>query len=131
MGRRLGGLEVHEQPCVHVGMEARQATNCSIQLTPDNIANALKGIPTTPALWAPRRRFRSLEAYRARRSKSGELPWMAAASRPDICALPAQVAARTNFLQDSGIYRTADLVKTALGQQEATLLKFASSPHAN
>ena len=42
----------------------------------------------------------------------GELCWLAAVSRPDICASLAHIASRINSIQGVDGYRITDLVKT-------------------
>ena len=98
-----------------------------MELAPGHFANALKPVPATPALPAPRQR-----PYHSGASvQIGELRLLAAASRPDVCARLAQLAARVNPLPGSDIYGIRDLAKTARKWQEATILKCDSKSHSN
>ena len=64
-----------------------------------------------------------------RRCELGELCWLGAVSRPDMCAMLARPASRAHSLQGSDVYRINDLAKTVEVWQEATTLKCLSSPH--
>ena len=71
--------------------------------------------------------FSSMGGVRIRQRKLGELFWLAEVSLPDISARLAQLAARVNSIQASGIYRINNLIKTAKEWQQAPILKYATS----
>ena len=82
---------------------------------------------TSPTLWANRQRPLGDEEKLLRQCKLGELCWLAAASRPDVCARLAHVTSRANKLRGSDIYCINDLIKTVIIWQPRAVLKYASS----
>ena len=96
-------------------------------MTQAKFSKQLKLLDTSPTLWKARQRYPSDEDKLRRQCEMGELCWLAAVSRPDICALLAQLASKLNNLQGSDIYRINDLAKTVRIWQPRTSLKFASS----
>ena len=87
-------------------------------------------MPTTPASRAPRRRPVA-GGDSVAPVHIGELRRFATASRPDICARMAQLAARVNSIRGKDIYQIYDLVGTVMEWQKATVLKFASTSHSD
>ena len=75
-------------------MELPEAGDFSIQLAQENFTEALQRIPATPGLLASRQLPLSMGEIRMRQRQLGGLCWLATASRPDICARPAQLASR-------------------------------------
>ena len=57
LARRSGGLKVHEEPFVHVGMGLPQDDDFSVQKTREIFTDTLKPIPTSLSLWASRKRL--------------------------------------------------------------------------
>ena len=84
--------------------------------------------PTSPRLWVARPCPLSSAEITMRQCKLGELCWLDAATRPDICACQARIASRVNSLQGNSIYRINELVKTAKEWQRAAVSKYAASP---
>ena len=69
-----------------------------------------------------------MEEIRICQCRLGELCQLATASRPDIYALLARLAARVNSLLGGNVYRKNDLAKTEKKCQRATVSKYASMP---
>ena len=111
-GRRLGGLKLQEPPSAHVRMEVAQESDSSVTLTQDEFAQNLKPLPTCTQFRAARPKTLSIGDIKLRQCKLDELRMEAAASRPDICARRARIAARANSLQGSDAYRINDMVET-------------------
>ena len=74
-------------------MELTPDDDFSGQLVEDKFADALNPIPTTPSLWALRRKLLVIEDVRMRQSTLGELCWLATVSGPDICARSTKFSA--------------------------------------
>ena len=55
--------------------------------------------------------------------------WLAIASRQDICARSARLAARVTAFRDSDAYQIGDLVKTAKARRKATVLGYAPTSY--
>ena len=89
--------EIYEN-IVHVGAELPQADGFLLLLTQERFANAPDPIPTTPSLWASRQRHLSMKEIWMRQRNLGELRRLATASRPNICARLAQLAAKGDAL---------------------------------
>ena len=51
-----------------------------------------------------------MDYIKLRQFKSGELHWVAAVSRQDICARLARIASRIIALRESDVYRINELV---------------------
>ena len=68
-----------------------------------------------------------MDYIKLRQFKSGELHWVAAVSRQDICARLARIASRINALCGSDVHRIFKLVRDVKGWQRATALQYASS----
>ena len=81
---------------VLVGTELPQAGDFSVQLTRGSSTDALKPILTSPTRRASRQRPLSLEEVRMRQCKLGAFRRLAPASKPNICACLAHLAARAN-----------------------------------
>lgn len=100
----FGALRPQEQAFTLVGMEVRQAMNFSFADTQKKFTEGLQLAPTPQELWASRLRHLSVEETRQRRRKLGELPWLAALSRPDVRARIAQLATTPDFLHEGVVY---------------------------
>ena len=87
----------------------------------------LKLLDTSPALWKRRGRPLPDEEKLLCQCKMGELCWLAAVSRPDICARLAQLASKVNDLQRSEIYRINAVAETVEIDLPRTVLKYAPS----
>ena len=70
-----------------------------------------------------------MEYVKLRQCKLGELCWVAAVSRPDICARLARIASRINALRGSDSYRINEPIRAAKDWQRPTVLKYASPSH--
>ena len=104
-----------------------QAKAPSAQLTQENFADLLKPFPTSSELRDSRQRPLSMGTVRLRQCKLGGLGRLAAASRPDIRARVAQLAARGNSLHGSDIYRINELFETAKEWRKETTSRYVSS----
>ena len=71
----------------------------------------------------------SPDPMKIRRCKLGGLFWLATVTRPDTCALLAQLASQVDALQGRDINRISDLLKTIKAWQGATTLKYMSDMH--
>ena len=107
------GIKLQESPFVHVGVELVQGNTFSVMLTQSDFAENLQPIPNSPKLWAARQKLLSPGNVHMRQCNPGELCWLAAVSRPDICARLARIASRINSLRCSDVYCINDLIKTA------------------
>ena len=72
-----------------------------------------------------------LDEVRMRQCELEELCWLAAASRPDVCAPLTEFAARPNSSQRHDPYRISDLIKTVQEWQTATVSKYVSRSFSN
>ena len=61
-----------------------------------------------------------MEYIKLRQCKLGELRWVAAVSRPDICARLARIASRITALCGSDVYRINELARVVTDWQQAT-----------
>ena len=77
---RFGWTKSREKPIAHVGMEAPRENDSPLKLAQAEFAQNLKPLPTSPGLWAPRRRPLSSDEIKSRRRKVGELCSLAAVS---------------------------------------------------
>ena len=89
----------------------------------------LKLLPASPALSAGRRDPLSRDYAKLRQCKLGEWCWVAAVSRPGICARLARIASRIKAPCGGDVYRINELVRVAEESQRAAVLKYASSSH--
>ena len=104
-----------------VGAEVSQEGEFSVKLTQEEFAKSSEPLPTTPELWAARRRALSPESAKLRQRKLGELCWLATDSRPDSFTRRTRIAFRANPLRGMDVYRINDLVKTAQVSQQAAI----------
>lgn len=74
---------------------------------------------------------KSTEEVPTNQCKFGEARRLATVARPDICARPAQLAARVNPPQGSDIYQINDSIKTDEERRETTKPEYASSPYSS
>ena len=72
--------------------------------------------------WAPLEN----EEVLFRQGKWGELRWLATASRPDMCARQAILAAEVTHLQGYAVCRTNGIMRTPRQSQERAILKSSS-----
>ena len=122
-------MEGQEKSCAHVGMEVAQGKGFSATLAKEDLAKDLQPLPTSPELWASRKYPLSTDEAKLRQCKLGASCWVAAVSRPDICARLARRASRITALCGSDVYRNNELAREAGEWQHATVLKCASSSH--
>ena len=127
--KRCGEMEAQEESPVPAGMELGQEKDFSVTSTHADFTKNLKLLPTPPALWAGRKEPLSMSYIKLRQCASGKLRWVAAVSRPDICARLAPIASRVNSLRRSDVYRINELVRVAKDWQQETVRKDASSSH--
>ena len=126
-------MKLLDNSSVRGGVELAQDASFSVTLTQGGSAKNLQPMGTSPQLWAERQKLLSPEDVKLRQCKLGELCWLAAVSRPDICARLARIASRIDTgwlaLLDIGVdvYRINDLVTTVKKWQPATVLKYVSS----
>ena len=109
---------------VRAGMELAQDADFSATLTKKEFAQNLKRPPTTLQSWAAWQKTLSPEKIKLRQCKLRKLRWLAAASRPDICARSARIASRVNSPQGSDVYRINDLARTVEAWRKASTLKY-------
>ena len=126
-GQRFGKLGLQEESFAHVGMELVWDSTFSAALTQGDSTKNLQPLGTSPQLWAARQKLLSPDDVKLRQCKLGELCWLATVSRPDICARLARITSRIDALQGRDVYRINELMKTAKGCQQATVLKYVSS----
>ena len=107
-------------------MKVAQGKDVSATLTQEDFSENLQRLPTSPERWAGRKNPLSTDGVKFRQCKLGELCWVAAASRPDICVRVARIALRINALCGSGVIRINEIVRAAKEWQQATVLKSAS-----
>ena len=69
----------------------------------------------------------SMDDTAMRQSKLGEMRWVAAVSRPDICARLARITPRINAPCGCDMYRINGLARVAEAWQHAAALWYASS----
>ena len=70
-----------------------------------------------------------MDYIKLRQRMSGELRWVAAVSRQDICARPARIATKINALCGGDAYRINELFRVAKDWQQAAVLNYAASSH--
>ena len=92
----FGEWGIQEKSFVRVGVGLGQERDFSATLTQEASSNNLKPPPTTPEMWAGRDNPQFTDDTEMRQCKLGELRWVAAASRPDICACLARIASRVD-----------------------------------
>ena len=112
-----------------MGMELAQGDDFSVTATSmpqGDFTKNLKYPPTSPSLWAVRKESMSMDGAKMRRCKLGVLRWVAAASRPNVCARLARIAPRINSLCGSDAYRINELARAAKDERRATALLYAS-----
>ena len=114
---------------VHVGAESAHEKDLPVTLTQEDLAKNLKLLPTSPALWAGRTAPFSMDYIELRQCKLGEVCWVTAVSRPDICARLARIASRIDALCGSDVFRIDELVRVTRDWQQATALECASPSH--
>ena len=94
-----------------MGIEVSKANDVPARLAQDEFTKGLDPIPTTPELWAARRRPLPTEEIKVCQRKPGDLFWQATVSRPDFCARLERIASSTNSLRSGNIYRIAARAK--------------------
>ena len=110
-----------------MGMEPAQEDYFPVALTQEDLTKNLNFLHTRPKLRTGRKGPLSEEGAKTRKSKLGELCWLAAVSRPDFYARLAKIASRINSLRGSDIHRIGDLVREEKEWRQTTALKYASS----
>ena len=108
---RFGGLYVQEKSFAHVGAGLPQATDFSAQSAQKGFAGGLNVTPTSPELWAARRRLPATEEIKICQCNLGVLRGLATVLRPDISARHARIAPRANPQQEGGNYHINDSPK--------------------
>ena len=114
---------------MHVGMEVAQVKDFPATSTQEDFTKNLKLLPTSPELRAGRKNPLSMDYIKLRPCKLGELRWVAAVPRPDICARLARINSRINALCGSHVYRFRELVRMVKNWQQAAAFKYASPSH--
>ena len=77
-------------------------------LTHEHFTKNLTRLPTSPELWADRKNSLPMDATELLQRKLGELCWVAAVSRLDICARSSRIASRINALFGNDAYPIND-----------------------
>ena len=124
-GKEIWILEVQEGFFANVGVELAQGKDFSATAAPGDFTENLKLLPASPEWWAGLKNPLSTDDGKWRRCKLGELCWVAAVSRPDLCARVAIHAPRINARCGCDVVRTNGLVRAAKEWQHATALKSA------
>ena len=109
---RSGNLDVQEKPPQHVGMDQYQANDFSALSPQQGFTGGLRPVPTTRDLWAARQHMSAFEEIKERQRNLEEPCWLATVSRPDLCVLPARIAAPVFSRKSGDDYRIDDFVKT-------------------
>ena len=126
---RLGPVKAQKDNFAHIGLDVPQKDHGSVGITQKTFADLPCPIDTSPSLWKDRTRPLRDEELQICQSELGELCWLAAASRPDICARSARFSANLDSPKDIDVFRINDLVKTAKKWQgDCTLKYFAGLP---
>ena len=110
-----------------MGKELAQEKDFSVTPSQADFSGNAKLLHTPPSLWAGRKELLSMDYIKLRQRKLGELRWVAAVSRPDICARLARIASRVSALCGSDMYRINELVRAEKDGQQATAPKYALS----
>ena len=83
----------------------------SVMLALVDFTKNLKPLPTSSGLWDGRKNPSPMDDAKLSLCKSGELCWVAAVYRPEICARSARIASRINALCASDTYCINELVR--------------------
>ena len=94
-------------------MELAQEKDFSATLIREAFSKNLQLLPTSPALWAGRMHPLMADDAKLRQCVLSDLRWVAAVSRPDICARLARIASRINAPRGRGPLRVSELVRVA------------------
>ena len=111
LGRQIVNLKVEEKSFVRVGVEPAHVKDFSVTFTKKNFTRNLKPLPTSPELRGGRKEPLLFDGIKLRQCKLGDLCWVVAVSRTDICDGLARVASRISSLCECDVYRINELVR--------------------
>ena len=104
---------------MRVGAQLSQVGDFSATLTQEYFTTALKFLPTSPKRRAGRKDPSSIDETEMRQYASGDLRWVAAVSRQDICARLAKIPSRIDSLCGNDVQRMGDLARAAKERRKA------------
>ena len=109
LARRFRAAEIREAAFNHACMGILQRKDFLLTVTQKTRTDELQLLPKSADLWKQGELVLGLKKP-AVAKKLGELCWLATASRPDICACLAALAAKVNQLRVCDVHRINDLI---------------------